>query len=666
MLPYSYDPAQLRAKFLDLVMADKPHKWYDHTVKYAHRMKSYCTGEGQEEHLIDYKRKEDNKQIKQRIRLTNTRTQFITHKVDNSLSELENVDPANKEITYGKETKNDSWVEEIKKRLSCFHDGKSLQNYAFHRVKDLNRLDPNAFIVVEQNNINDELRNFSYPLEIYSDEAWQYEKKHGILQFLIARVYEEVEVYKTDIASFLAKEYELIEAEKAAMALGCKAPVNATKNKAKRSVYTLYGPNVIYRLTELFKGDQVDERSELLNLKVGTKSKAYALRTYETNNPYNPAFPVGYLRDSCSKGETYVSIFHGADKLFKQLIWEVSELHLAKALHGFIQKYVYAPACSHSRVYSECGCDKQTCTTCYKNGHKVRKTQKETCNGGRYNMTQEKCTVCKGTGKNYHVTSQDIVVIKAPETKDQQAVPLADMVHYVELPVHIIEGYQESIRELERDIYKAALNFDLGSKEDVKLNETATGRILDMRGLYAVLGKLGEAVSCFYKHAVRVQAGYLGYQEGLIVEHAYPLDLRLETIDDKITQRKSALDAGLPTESIRKIDESIMVLQCNGSNDTLQIYRAWENWRPLSSKSVTERLSVLAMYDDDHPLKVLDTWFDQIRCEITEELEGTSMPFCMMKWSDQKRIIDEKVAAYTEQYFGEADTDPPPPDTPEE
>ena len=630
MLLYRYDPQQLRNKLLELVRNNKPHKHYDHTVEYAKFWEAAYTGENQEEFLLMYRPKEKENQQKQRIRLNNTRTQYICHKAHNSLAQLNTVDPAIMSIGYENDNKNEIGLKDIQDRNNIFYNGKPLSKYAFERITYLNIVDPNAFVVIEQETINDELKAVAFPIEIYSDEAWQYEKKNGVLQYLISRVTEKVEVAtsKDGAKQILRKEYENAKKIKDPEYQHKKYEIGTVD----RRIYTMYAPNVIYRLREIFSQSEVEDGTDVIQLYIDGKEATFVLQTFDTNNPHNPAFCVGYLPNPINKGETYASIYHGGEKLVKQLMWEVSELNLAKALHGFIQKLVYAPTCRNIRTIDNI---------------------KEHCNGGTYHISGDTCNACKGTGKLVHETVQDIVVVRMPETKNEETVPLSQMVHYVEIPVHILDAQKESIKDAERDFYMAVLNFDLSSKEDVKFQETATGKILDMRGMYAVLGLLGSQVSEFFKHAVHNQAGYLGIQEGLIVQHQYPLDLRLDTLYDKIEQRKMALDAGISGEILAKIDEEIMSLQCNGHHDTVMKYRAWSRWKPFSDKPVSERLSILAAIDDDAPLKILYTFFDRIMAEIQEDLRDSSTPFYKMDYSQQKQLIDAKVQQYKDDYYPE-------------
>ena len=627
MLIYRYDPIQLRERFLQLVQRNKPHKHYEHTVEYAKFWKSMYTGEDQVEYLLSYKPSEKQNQQKQRIKLQNTRTQFVSHKADHSLSQLNTVDPAIMSISYGKDNKKEDALEKINSRLDIFSDGKHLKQYAFKKIKYLNIIDPNAFIVIEQEDIAEEFPTVAFPVEIYSHEAWQYEKKNGVLQYLVSLVTENVEVAtsKDQARRILKREYEN------ALKVNDKA-ITTQKfdiRSEERRIYTMYGPNVIYRMTEIMSDSEKSEDFETVKMTIGDHDVEFKFESFETNNPYNPAFCVGYLEDPNTNGETYASIFHGGEKLYKQLMWDVSELNLAKALHGFIQKLVYAPTCRNQR-----STDKGI----------------EYCQGGTYHLSGEKCNVCKGTGKLIHETVQDIVVVRMPETKSEEVVPLSQMVHYVEIPIHILEAQKESIKDTERDIYKAILNFDLSSKEDAKFQETATGKILDMRGMYAVLGLLGEQVSNFFKHAVRNQAGYLNIEKGLIVQHQYPLDLRLDTLTDKVEQRKMAIDAGISGEILAKIDEEIMALQCNGHHETIEKYRVWSSWKPFADKSINERLSILAALDDDAPLKVLYTFFERIMAEIQED-RIDSEPFYKLPYMEQRAIIDQKVQEYTEAYY---------------
>jgi hypothetical protein len=301
----------------------------------------------------------------------------------------------------------------------------------------------------------------------------------------------------------------------------------------------------------------------------------------------------------------------------QDLINNKSEYDLHKALHGFIQKYVFAESCDY-----------------------VAPDNQDRCNGGNMNLSGKQCTRCKGTGKKVHTTVQDVILIKMPEYKEEH-IPLKDFVHYVEIPKHIIDAYKQDVKDLELDVSYAIFNKDTFTKSDVA--NTAFEVKLNKQSVYNVLSDFGDNVSRLVKVLTRHAADAIGMPEGIIVDYMIPKDFRMDSVEDLLMMRKSAIDAGSPYDVVAAFDLQMLQKQ-NLDNPTLvdQI-KAQEAWRPFKDKTLEERIMIVSMLDPLDSDKILYTYFDKIFTKIWSN-PAFNM-FHKMKYLAQKTIIDKEVEA---------------------
>ena len=81
-----FTPEGLFAILTRRVSEDTPHRDYQRTVDHAKWCYQIVTGDDQKEILVSYKVRETQKQVDQRIRITNSRTQYVANKVKKLLS----------------------------------------------------------------------------------------------------------------------------------------------------------------------------------------------------------------------------------------------------------------------------------------------------------------------------------------------------------------------------------------------------------------------------------------------------------------------------------------------------------------------------------------------------------------------------------------------------
>lgn len=583
------------------------HKNYDRTVEVAKFCYQVMTGDDQENILIRFKRRENKDQEEQRVHLTNSRTQFVGGKVYSVFNELKRASKTVEVIKYLEESDaNKEKISEIKDRLSRFYEGEHAREYTYENVRYLNFYDPNAFLIVNFQDFDykREKTPGTYPVEVYSDQAIKYEYVNGELAYLL--FYQEVEIEDLDDQG---KE--------------------VTK---KDKQYVLFAPNVAiyYKPLPKKKEAEIEPGFTLVELAQETYDegsntsfneesiKKFQYKVFDTKSKKIPAIRVGYIKDPKTRKLTCVSPLHYAEKLLIDLIWTKSEYDLAKALHWFYHKFIYAPRCDYVDP----------------------KNSQDFCLEGLLQVSGGKCQMCDGTGLKIHTTVQDTIVLELPNNKEE-IVPLENMVHYEKIDPVIIQEHKKDLVELQHDVFKAVFNAQTFERSEIAIS--ATEKKLDVRAMKNTLIDFGNQVSRIYMHIVEMTAIYLDNDQGLVVQHQHHKDLRLETIDDLINQRERLVKAGAPYETIKNVDLAILSEQHMEDSEIVPMIAAKERFRPFREKSEKERMFLLSKMGSDDYHRILWVFFEDIMEEVFFEDKERDIPWYKLKYTMQKQIIDEKV-----------------------
>jgi len=286
---------ELQNILFNTVANNAKHIDYKRTVSVAHWNYKIMTGDDQDDIIVSYKRREITEQQHQRIRLTNSRTQYVGNKVFNLYSEVHRSD---RTVNNIRNDSND--VDSLVFNLNNFNELRDLETYLDEKYRYFNFYDPNAFLVIEFDNedpVNE--KPTVYPFEVKSDEAVDYTYDRGVLQYLTVR--QDVE-YKS------VKKDETVHAYK----------------------WTMYAPLVSYVAQHIPEDAvfEIPEGWDILTIQMKD------VETLETMSDRVPAMQFGYLRDPITAGRTYVSPMYPAEKILTDLIWRKSEYDLAHALHG--------------------------------------------------------------------------------------------------------------------------------------------------------------------------------------------------------------------------------------------------------------------------------------------------------------------------------------------
>ncbi len=583
---YKYYRKELLDIMISKIKSEKPHKNYDHTVSYAKWCNQIMSGEGHKDLIVKYTETETEKQQERRIKLYNSRTKYVSNKVMSTFMEVERTDSIVDTLYY--KDKSDSAI--IRERLNRFSIGNNLNKYVHDMARRLNFHDPNSFVAIEFKYLDPLKKPYAYPVELNSPSVFDYEYDNGLLQYLISKV--EIDMKKE----------------------------NSTEI-SKGSKYTIYGPLFTYTLTQVLA---VEPGVETYVINKNT----YVVREFNTKFESVPAFHIGYQRDSKTKWETFVSPFDPAKEILSDLINTKCEYDLHKALHGFIQKYVYVDRCKYRNP---------------DNG--------DSCNDGKMKISGAECHVCKGTGKLSHTSVQDVVYVPVPETKEE-AIPLNQFIHYVEVPLHIIQSYKDDLVKLEKDVALAIFNKDTFSRSDIAF--TATEVRLNEQSVHNVLADFADNVSRMINTATLLVADMLGDLDKIVFEYKILKDFKLLGIDELIELRRRAKEAEAPYDVIQQIDIDILSKQNQGNNLLVEQIKSEQSFKPFKHLSNELRALALADLPANDPDRVLFLFFDNVFANVWERFPN----FHKIDRAVQVIIVGEEVNKIIDVKYANIQTTP--------
>jgi len=570
---------QLVSKLFDTVRNNSTHQDYQRTVDHARQCFQWMTGDDQEEIIIRYKRREIVEQQEQRINLTNSRTQYVSNKVFNLYSEVHRSDRTVNNIR----NQNDQLVG-LENSLSKFHELKGLETYLDEHYRYFNFYDPNAFLVVEFKNddpIN--AKPIVYPFEVRSANAVQYSYERGILQYLIAR---------ESITYVSITDGEIV-----------------TGNQ-----WTMYTPGssyVVQHIPDNAKFEIPDDYEVMQIMMAGVETTQRVIfKSFDTQSKSVPAMQFGYLRDPITEGRTFVSPIWPAEKILTDLIWRKSEYDLAHALHGFYQKFIYVDDC-------------------------------EECSGSgtvTYSDRSITCKSCEGSGTQHHMSTSDIIEIVRPDAREDH-LPLSEMVHYEQIPMDLIRLQKEDLKDLERDTFNAIFGSNVLERTEVTV--TATEKNYDWRAVNNTLLPYAQGYVNMYKFIVITSAHHRQDGDDITVEYGFPKDFNLESINDLLLQRTSAISSKAPYEIVQHIDLNIVQKQNKDNPVFVSSYRSIEQFRPFKDKSLDEIIFIVSMIPPTDSQRIAYFYWNV----ITQNIFIQFPDFHLFVFEKQRQIVDAEIAS---------------------
>lgn len=611
-----YNNTQLREILERVISKGLKHKHYDRTVALAKYYTQIRTGNDHAELIYQYKPRESDNQKEQRVAIYNSRTQSISNKTVSVFKRVPRSDNIVDNMYYMKEAaENAKRIEEIQSRFKNFHHGDTMKDYLTEAFEHYSFYDPNAWLLIEMRIDDVKEKPFVYPVEITSAQAIYYEWYNSELQYLVVK--QTTDVNERD------KSIKTNEADKHKIAPDIERAVDqymAFKSRVGDK-FLLYAGDFALEYTELPKTKELSLSEEIftdgvvVELKIGNDKKRFLAREYNTKSQICPVKQFGYIKDPETNRETYVAPDHAANHIYRDLINKKSEYDLVMALHGFLQKIQYAPICDYQTEYEN---------------------NTDRCMDGKLSISHGTCPQCSGLGLKIHRTSQDIILIKWPEAKEE-FIPLDQAIHYVDVPEHMVKTWRDEVSQLGKDVSLAVFNTQLFDREEIAV--TATEKRLNTEAAYDVLFDYGSQLSAFFIFITKMAAIHTMNDEGLIIEHKIS-SFQLDTIIDLLAQRRLALDAGSPYAIVQAFDMMILSKLAQDAPVNVEWVKVRDRFRPFREKSKEELMSILADKPDDYPKKVLYENFE----DIMDEIEFTDKNFLKKDLLQQRAIVDAFVA----------------------
>lgn len=609
-----YTTTQLRDILEDAISNERRHKHYQRTVDLAKLYKQLMTGNDQQSLLATYKSRETQEQLEQRFAITNTRTQYVNNKILTVFKRVSRSDEVIDNIYYeGDDKKNNEKIAEVQARFKKFHKGKTLKDYLTEAFEHFCFYDPNAWLVIEFRK-EEGKKPFIYPVEVTSEQAIKYEWSDGELQYLIIK----------HGAPVWEKGNDTIEAPVPASDASIRLAVDMYLGAKDRpgDKFLLYAADDALQYVEVASPDKrplnyvPTPGAELVEINVKGAKKYFEASIYNTKSKICPMMQFGYITDPETDRETFVSPAHPSVIIQKDLINTKSEFDLTKALHGFMKMIQYAQICEYEETFEE---------------------NTDRCIQGKMNLSGETCKECAGLGMKVHTSSQDIILIKWPDGKEEY-IPLSEAVHYVTTPEHMVNMWKTEVADLERDCSLAIFNTNLFDRSEIAV--TATEKRINTEAAYDVLFDYGAQYSSLFKFVAMMAAIHTQNDDGIVIEHKIA-SFNLDTTIDLIANRKAAVDAGSPYVVAQAFDMKLLSKLAQDDPINVEWMKVRERMRPFREKSKEEIMFILAELPPDDPKKVLYIHFEDVMDQIEEE--HTSPPFYKLKPEAQRKIVAEKV-----------------------
>ena len=596
------------------------HKHYAHVVAKRKRYMQLVAGVGTDKLLKQYVRRESKELFDQRVALTNHIVTSVCKNLLDVFYKVPRSNSANRILTYASEDDQTEKIKEMENMLDNFWGQESWDDYMSTRVSDLISTDPNTFVVLEWDDFDNNTQLIQpRPYEVSSIDAVDYRYTNQVLDYLIAK---DEHIYDDNT---LLDTKDLAEKR-----------LDPMYGKKVGSKYTLYGKNRTMQLRQIsenafasrspglegqtFRAIVNDQPIDAVQLG-GNYYQLIMLLPHDCGAV--PAFRVGYQRDPQTNGHTYVNQIHAAQPYIEKTIKTNSELDLVATLLAMPQQISYGEECADTKCY-----------------------------GGSY-PDGSTCKSCGGTGmKATAPSAQDAIKIKMPDSKEEM-IPLKEIMTYLHPPVDIVKWQDEYIDKLTDKARKIMFNSEIFSRHEVQ--ETATGKSLDMQNVYDTLYPFARKYGRDWTYGVKVMAKLANRDKDLVASLTFGKDFKLKTLDSLIFDltRADKLSSSILTSHV---DADIANIILAEKPLELQRYRLKTMYDPFSGKSEAQILYLMASPYVTRRHKVLHANFSAIFDELEIEYGAQSRDFYRLKRTEQVAAIESKV----DEWVSRLDEDQPP------
>ena len=518
------------------------HKNYERVNNLRELYTQLITGEKQDDLIKQFFSTQSEEERKKIMTVTRPVTAAVCNSLQAAFKKVLRTNPIAKEIDFNEFTEEKKAL--VEGRKDKYFAGQSLDYYIEKRFHDLTFLDPNSFIVTEflPFDFKNE-KSWPFPLEVSSQQAVDYKKVNGVLQYLMA----EYGLSFTDAEGKAANGVKII--------IYLENYSIVFTQVAKTSNAQLGNDKYLFVKENITFND--NQTLENVPVRMITEDKEFIVTYYNHKTGRVPAESVGYVFDKSTDGQTFVSPIHyGAIDYLLKTIKTAAELDLTIHSHTFPRMAAYVEPCS-VEANGKCASSGENVFDCKK---------------------------CGGRGFQLPSSSKDITTLKLPRNMED-AIDLSKLIHYSYPPIEGIKFQEEYVEKLTQKCYKSVFNSDVFAKDEIA--QTATGKNIDLQNVYDTLYDYGSKISNYWENTVRMIAVLVDITDCL-PKLKFPKDFKMKSLSDLLADLKTATDSNAPVfiknEIIKDISNQMFV---DRPTEQLRI-EGKQALYPFSGKTIAE------------------------------------------------------------------------------
>lgn len=483
----------------------------------------------------------------------------------------------------------------IEQTFERFFGEQSLHEYLYKAVTFYNKVDPNAWIGFDRENIINDAGGVDrvriYPVEFPSSQvvAYEHDENNTVLSLTARRVFTAIDSRGQEVKDL--------------------------------KVFYHYRPGEWIKAYEVGKSGAthpeatIENGFEQVTLSVKGKPVNYWIKEGQNGTTEVPFFCVGAEDHPEHRNKVKATFTHDSTGLIKSLIRDDNFLAIQKAVHCFPEKSEYVKPCTHVNE------------------------QGEACHLGYYGGVREKDRCCHSCGGKGYVTTeseQKVKRFKMPEHADDM-LDLAKVSHYHERPLNIAEFYVSEINRLGELVFSTTYNQNniVPAGQPKSATEVRINRDLINNKLTSIASRIEDG----WELAHRIAHQYYEIEDG-DVEMTHPSDFKTATIQELIQEHGEAVKAALPSAIRKSIVYDIINKQYRNFPAVKADIIAFESWKPWRDKSQEEIVVIISQRSETDFYRQLWEHWDMVIEQVKYNVSGGDMEPKFYLYDRKQQLVE--------------------------
>lgn len=577
----------------------KVHQYYDRTVNLAKEYKTAITGEGFEDWLFQFKKRESDSDFDDRKLFTSKVFVPAISNVTNKFNKLTSIKNITKSIVF---VSGDNKSDKVERLLFAEQNmlGCNYEDFVRKFLLPRSHRDPNSFYTILFEKKGKE--KLPYIKFFNSSECilFEYENQNELNYLLTKEVFT---VKKKNGEVFESEDFTLFAGELVLVYKKILLGVDYGKENVEN----------FYRVGD-FSGDVFIDKNK----------NVYSVKAYNTKSKQVQAFRVGYVLDPTTNESTCISIIDNAMPVIKRFISVVSNADVSRNIHSFPQRMTFVAPCDYRSEEGEC-------------------LKGELPDG-------TKCPKCHGTGKKKTESPLDTLEVDFPDDPSQ-IFDISKLASYVNQSTAIVDFLDKLEQRLEKRIFAAVFNADMtphSSLTAVGDTVTATEVSTTRSDINDTLILTASMISSFKKWEISLSCNYLFPNESssILVNYEYPNDLKLSSVEELLNQLQQAKQSNAPYFVIEEITQNISAKLFDGDKKSMNKIALKKKYIPffeMSSEFVLSGYEKGAINTDDFIV-----FYNQE--SIFVDLEEKTPTLYFLPPSEQKKVVTDFISKYLTEF----------------